>query len=92
MSSRITASLLAPFLLMMLISSASAQVQRTFVSGGGSDSGDRRHQPLYGCIVWQVLLCLDSKIIGLEVIPGSCQFLNARDGAPGPSHMGIVKI
>jgi hypothetical protein len=38
MSTTITASLLAPFLLLLLIFSASAQVQRTFVSGLGSDS------------------------------------------------------
>src|SRR5215469_6005800 len=38
MNSRITASLFASFLVLMIISSASAQVQRTFVSALGSDS------------------------------------------------------
>src|SRR5215831_4846127 len=38
MNTRITASLLASSLLLILASGASAQVQRTFVSGGGSDS------------------------------------------------------
>jgi hypothetical protein len=38
MKTKIAASLLAPALLLVLISSASAQVQRTFVSGLGSDS------------------------------------------------------
>src|SRR5262252_10201767 len=38
MNTRITAFLFASFLVLMIMSSASAQVQRTFVSGLGSDA------------------------------------------------------